>query len=425
MRTHLCARPKAGVSLGAIAASMLPPRGLVGEVRAGPRDNSPDLKAAIEGINGAFSDFKTKHRDEMDGIQASIDEMASKTAALRLNGSGGGSDSFFPADPEYSRLYSQWFRSGGNEHDLKAKNAPGSPYAAMSVGDNEAGGYTAPTEWDRRITKALRSLSPLRKLARVIPTQRAYSSLWSDDQWGSGWAGETAGRPATATPGLKPVIFNHGELYANPAVTQTLLDDADFQIEDWLATEVGETFARQEGIAFVSGDGVNKPRGFLTYVPGGASETTHPGGTLGISLSGAAATIADADVLIDFVYSLGAPYRQNATWVMSSTTAAVVAKMKDGDGRYIWREGLVAGQPATLLGYPVEIDEAMPAVAAGAYPIAFGDWRRGYVINDRHGVRLLRDPYTNKPYVHFYTTKRVGGGVDDPRAIRLLKIGAA
>ena len=140
--------------------------------------------------------------------------------------------------------------------------------------------------------------------------------------------------------------------------------------------------------------------------------------------SGHATTIPTTDVLVDFAYSLTAPYRSGATWLMNSTTAATIAKMKDGQGNYIWREGLIAGQPATLLGYPVEIDEGMPSIGAGALPIAFGNFARGYLINDRLGIRTTRDPYTNKPFVFFYTTKRVGAGVLDPNAIRLLKISA-
>lgn len=423
MRTQMAARLAGGVSLVTLMAASQPPRGLLGRVMAAPRDEA-SVAEAIRSLTDGFTAFKAKHDKEMSEVQSELDGHSTAMATYRLAGPGGG-ESSRPTDPEYSQAYASWFRTGAGEHEIKAQNTNGGPYAAMSAGDNEAGGYTAPTEWDRRINKSLRSLSPIRRLARVVSTSRNYSTLWNDEAWGSGWVGETAGRPATATPGLKPVTFNHGEIYANPAITQTLLDDADFDIEQWLADEIGETFARQEGIAFLSGDGVNKPRGILTYVPGGASENQHPGGTLGITMSGASGAISNADVLIDFVYSLGAPYRQNATWLMNSTTAAVIAKMKDGDGRYIWREGLVPGQPATLLGYPVEIEEGMPTVVAGSIPIAFGDFRRGYVVNDRTGARLLRDPYTNKPYVHFYTTKRVGGGVDDPRAIRLLKIGAA
>jgi HK97 family phage major capsid protein len=190
---------------------------------------------------------------------------------------------------------------------------------------------------------------------------------------------------------------------------------------------VQNEFNRQEGIAFVSGDGVNKPSGFLTYVAGGVNAAAHPGGSIDVVDVDIdpAAPAATVDGLIDFMYGLEAPYRQNATWLMSSLTAAVLAKLKDANGNLIWRESLLVGQPSTLLGRPVEIDEGMPAPGVvGNLPVAFGDFRAGYLINDRIGTRVLRDPYTNKPYVMFYVTKRVGGGVLDPNAIRVLRVPA-
>jgi HK97 family phage major capsid protein len=190
---------------------------------------------------------------------------------------------------------------------------------------------------------------------------------------------------------------------------------------------VQREFNRQEGIAFLSGDGVNKPAGLLTFVTGGVNAAVHPGGSIevvdvDIDPAAVAATI---DGLIDFMYGLEAPYRQNATWLMSSLTAAVLAKLKDANDNLIWRESLIAGQPSTLFGRPVEIDEGMPAPGVvGNLPIAFGDFRAGYLINDRIGIRVLRDPFSNKPYVMFYTTKRVGAGVLDPNAIRVLRVPA-
>lgn len=290
----------------------------------------------------------------------------------------------------------------------------------MSVGDNSAGGYLAPVEWDRQILQQQRTTSPMRRIAKVMSTSAgAYTSLWNNDQWGSGWVGETAARPGTTTPSLSPLTFASGEIYANAAITQRLLDDAQLNVESWLAEAVGAEFNKQEGIAFLSGDGVNKPAGLLTFAEGGANENSHPGGAVAVF-----ETAIGVDGLIDFMYGLGAPYRQNATWLMSSLTAATIAKMKDADGNLIWRESLIVGQPSTLLGRPVEIDEGMPAPTAASLPIAFGDFKAGYVINDRLGTRILRDPYTNKPFVMFYCTKRVGGGLLDPNAIRLLKLPA-
>ncbi|HEV2082798.1 MAG TPA: phage major capsid protein [Brevundimonas sp.] len=398
------------------------PRALRGPVRA-----QTPVAEAIAQITNAFDQFKDKNESRWDAAQRTIDDLNARIAAG--SPSGAGMTTLTAPDPEYSGLFASWFRRGDQEAELKQANATGTRQAvqaAMSAGTDGAGGYLAPVEWDRRVNKALVPVSPMRRLARIVPTTvRAYSTLYSKDGWGSGWVGETAARPATTTPTLDPLIFPHGEIYANPGITQNLLDDADFNLEAWLADEVAEEFAKQEGIAFISGNGTNKPRGLLTYVTGGASDDHHPGGNLTVVLSGAASALPNADGLIDFVYGLSSPYRQNAKWLMNSMTAAAIAKFKDGDGNYLWRETYVAGQPATLLGYAVEIDQNMPDVGAGAIPIAFGDFQRGYVINDRQGVRVLRDPYTNKPYVHFYTTKRVGGGVDDPQAIRLLKIAAS
>jgi HK97 family phage major capsid protein len=232
--------------------------------------------------------------------------------------------------------------------------------------------------------------------------------------------GETAARPQTSSTALMQVPFSTGEIYAMPAVTQRLLDDAAISVDNWLADQVRKEFARQEGVAFLAGDGVNKPYGLLTYVTGGANAGVHPGGAIEVTQ-----TAITVDGLIDFMFSLDAPYRQNATWLMSSLTAATIAKMKDANDNLIWRESLMVGQPSTLLGRPVEIDEGMPAPELNALAIAFGDFKAGYLINDRVGTRILRDPYTNKPFVMFYVTKRVGGGVLDPNAIKVLQLPAA
>ncbi|MBZ9650329.1 phage major capsid protein [Sphingobium sp. 3R8] len=369
---------------------------------------SQDVLGTIQQVTAAFDEFKATHNRRYSDIENAINEISTTHASLRL---GGGSGNFTAEDPTYSAQFSAYFRNGAGEDEIRAAQQAGGHsqiHASMSSGSNENGGYLAPTEWDRRIQQAQLATSPMRRLAQVrTTTVGAYSTVWNSDQWGSGWVGETAARPATSTPTLSPITFAAGEIYAMPAITQRLLDDAQFGVEQWLATSVEREFNKQEGIAYISGNGVNKPYGLLQYVPGGAAETQHPGGTLGITISGHASTIPNTDALVTFAYQLTAPYRQNATWLMNSATAATIAKMKDGQGNYIWRESLIVGQPSTLLGRPVEIDENMPNIEAGAFPIAFGDFQSGYLINDRTGVRILRDPYTNKPYVMFYSTKRV------------------
>lgn len=389
-----------------------------------PRAEQSPVQLLTE-VTKAFNEFKTSQSARLDALEADANDVARTLAVAKLNGGIG----HRADDPEYTTAFASYFRKGASEEQVREANAQGERakiHAAMSVGDQSSGGYLAPTEWDRTVNKAKRALSPMRRLATVQSTSvNAYTKLWNNDQWGSGWVGETASRPQTTNASLSPVTFGAGEIYAMPAVTQRLLDDSQLDLEAWLANEVAETFSRQEGIAFISGDGVNKPFGLLTYVTGGAAAAQHPGGVLDTVASGHASTIPNPDVLIDFAYALDAPYRQNSTWLMNSATAATIRKFKNSQGDYIWSEGIMADQPPLLLGRPVEFDEGMPNIGAGNLPIAFGDFRAGYLINDRTGIRVLRDPFTNKPYVLFYTTKRVGGGVQDPRAIRLLKVAAS
>lgn len=394
------------------------PRALIGRVHA----NGDPAKVIAE-LSKGFDDFKRRYDGQLSEVEATLTE---KIAVLALNGVGG--ELSRPVDPEYSSAFASYFRNGLSEDEIKEANATGlraQINAAMSVGTNDQGGYLAPVEWDRRISQAQVATSAMRRLATVQSTTvGAFTTLWNDNVWGSGWVGETASRPATASPTLQPITFDSGEIYANPAITQRLLDDANFNIEQWLADQLEVEFNKQENIAFLSGNGTNKPRGFLTYVTGGSSAGVHPAGNLAVETA-ASATIIASDELLTLMYNLAAPYRQNATWLMNSLTGSKLAKLKDADGNYIWRESLMAGQPATLFGRPVEFDEGMPAATAGLTPIAFGDFKAGYLINDRMGSRILRDPYTNKPYVQFYATKRVGGGVADPNAIRLLKMAAS
>ncbi|MFZ2996267.1 phage major capsid protein [Sphingobium sp.] len=387
-------------------------------IRAEAPANDDEVLTAIAALRAA-TDARFAALEEESNRAAVI------AAARALNGPGGNVEA---VDTEYTASFNSYARSGAAEADLRAANKTGDRaaiQAALSEGTNSDGGYLAPTEWDRTISQALVSVSPMRRLSDVRKTKvGAYSKLWKLTGPGTGWVGETASRPATATPGFAQIIFGHGEIYANAFATQRILDDADMDLEGWLTDEVDTEFAKQEAIAFLTGDGVNKPYGLLLYGTGGAHAAVHPAGAITVVASGNATGLT-VDGLIDFVYGLAAPYRQNASWLMNSNTAAYLAKVKDGQGNLIWRESLAAGQPSTLLGRPVEIDENMPNIAAGTTPIIFGDFKAGYLINDRKGTTLLRDPYTAKPFVAFYLTRRVGGGVKDPNAFRILKIAAA
>jgi len=237
-----------------------------------------------------------------------------------------------------------------------------------------------------------------------------------------GWVAETASRSQTDASTLDLLDFPTAELYAMPAATQTLLDDSFVNLDEWLADEIEDVFATQEGSAFVSGDGSNKPTGFLNYTK--VAEASVSWGELGYVASGSDGAFPSSDptdALINLIYAPKAGYRANGRFVMNKATVMAVRKFKDADGNYIWQPSHQAGEPASLLGYAVTEAEDMPDIASDAFAIAFGDFRKGYLVVDRAGVRVLRDPYSAKPHVLFYTTKRVGGGVQDFDAIKLMK----
>ena len=373
-------------------------------------ENEAEVKALKKGQEDVVrAAAMTKLEDRIGSLQSALDQQATQMAALQMGGPGTDGN---PTDPEYSGAFSAHFRKG----DVQA---------ALNKGAAEEGGYLAPVEWDRTITDRLVEVSPMRQIASIQTISTAgFRKLFNQRGMGSGWVGETAARPQTNTPEFAQLTYATGELYANPAATQQMLDDAAVNLEDWIANEVEAEFAYQEGLAFVAGNGVNKPNGVLTYVEGAANAAAHPFGAIKTQTT-ASATAISSDELIDMVYDLPGALSQNARFVLNRTSLARIRKLKDGDGNYLWQPSFSAGQPQTLLAYPVTEMAAMPNVAAGAVPIAFGDFRRGYLIVDRTGVRVLRDPYTNKPFVHFYTTKRVGGGLLDPQALRAMRMAAA
>lgn len=297
---------------------------------------------------------------------------------------------------------------------------------ALSVGTGADGGYLVPPETEAAINRAVKDISPIRAIATVRQVSGSVlKKPFSLTGPGTGWVAETAARPETTTPTLAELSFPTGELYAMPAATQALLDDAAVDVDQWIAEEVRVAFAEQEGTAFVAGNGSNKPKGFLDYTK--VANASWTWGNIGFITTGAAGAFpaaAPTDKLIDLAYTVRSGYRANASWAMSRATQSVIRKFKDADNNYIWQPSAKPGEPPTLLGQPVAESEDMPAIASDSYSIAFGDFRRGYLIVDRIGINVLRDPYSSKPYVLFYTTKRVGGGVQDFNAIKLLKFAA-
>jgi len=402
-------------------------------LHARPRADASDPKALIEQLNVAFAAFKEKHEEELKSrvsdtvltehvdrinadvsrIEAALDKAMADIAAASV----GGGDQV--RDPEYTDQFRAYFRSGVESQRLNELKAQ----ATKTDGE---GGFLAPVEWDRTIGQKLKQVSRIREEASVqVISSAGFSKVFSDRATGSGWVGEQASRPETTTPTLASLAFPLGELYANPAASQGLIDDAEVDIEAWLAEEVGLEFARQEGIAFLSGDGSNKPHGLLTYVTGGANAARHPFGAITLTNSGNASLLNNADAVLDLVYSLPEEFEANAKFFMNRATSGVVRKLKSsGSGDYLWQPSTAAGQPSTLCGAPVVHLPGMPTVAANAIAMLYGDMRETYQVVDRIGLRVLRDPYTRKPFVHFYTTKRVGGGVKNPEAMKGLKISA-
>ena len=292
----------------------------------------------------------------------------------------------------------------------------------------DAGGFAVPREIDAAIDAVLKAASPIRSIANVVKVGTAgYRKLVTTGGTPSGWASETGPRPETATPVFTEIAPPMGELYANPSASQAMLDDAAFDVEQGLAGEIAAEFAKAEGAAFVGGTGVNRPKGFLTYPVAPTGDAARAFGTLQYLASGAAADFGSnpQERLIDLVQSLRAPYRQGACFVMNAATLARIRKFKTSDGAFVWSPSLAAGQPATLLGYPVVEAEDMPDVAANTLPIAFGNFRAGYLVAERTETAILRDPYSNKPFVGFYATKRVGGAVVNSEAIKLMKVATA
>lgn len=377
-----------------------------------------ELKASKDSEINALKDQIAKAADtetvnalnaKVAEAEQTINSLSEQLAALQLNGGVGAPNAEQQAE---INAMNDFMRRGEERAELKKA-------------DNGSGGYLVPNEWDRTITDKLQEFSPARSVFRVQPTSKpTFERLYNMHGATSGWVGESEARSNTDTPVFKPLKFETGEIYANPSATQQILDDSEIDLGQFLATEVQSEFSLQENKAFFVGDGANgKPTGLLTYAEGGTNATKHPLGAIKVVKSGNANSIT-YDGLVDLIYSLPATFAQNAVFLMNRNTLAAVRKLKDADGNPLWQPSLQAGQPSTLLGYPVHEMAEMPDVAANALAIAFGDFKLGYMILDRKGVSVLRDPYSKKPFVQFYTTKRVGGGVDNPEAMRLMQIAA-
>lgn len=410
--------------------------------RGAPRANAGNVTAIVEDLHRGFEEMRGQidahdaaikkglddvvARESIDRINASVgenqkalDELRREMNTLRLGGQAAQPGALTPEQAAHRRAFHNWFRSGKGGDEL-----PGlAVKAALQTQVDADGGYVVPATMEAGIDRVLARYSAVRSLARVVSLSTStYEKLVNLGGSTAGWVTELASRSATNTPQLAKLEFTAMEEYANPSATQTLLDDASIDIEGWIADEVAIKFAEQEGAAFVTGTGVGQPRGFESYTM--VANASYAWGSVGFIVSGGAASFAASnpnDAILDLIYALKRGYRQNASFLCNDLTLAAIRKFKDSTGQYLWQPSIQAGQPGTLNGYPIESDDNMPDLGSNAFPLAFADWSQAYVIFDRIGIRVLRDPFTNKPYVNFYTTKRVGGGIQNFEAIKLLK----
>ena len=394
-----------------------------------------DVGEVAKELKGAFDDFKAKNDKELEAIKSekgklsdSVDKLNEKLGeidklkadlekelkAAKRPGATEGKDV-----EAHQKAFGQFLRKGKNEDELADLQQK-----AVQVAVDGDGGFAAPEELDTTMLELLRNESPMREVCgSIIIGASGYKKLVNLGGAGSGWVGEIEDRPATGTPTIAQLEAYMGELYSNPQATQQSLDDIHFNVEQWLSEEVAREFAEQEGNAFLLGNGTNKPKGILAYELDTSADKDRVFGKLQKLVSGAAGSFT-GDNLIDLIYSTKKGYRKNAQFMMNTLTLAKARKLKDSEGNYLWQPGLQAGQPSTLLSHAVAENEDMPDAEADANAILFGDFKRGYAVVDRFGTRVLRDPYTNKPNVGFYTTKRVGGMLLDSNAIKVLALSA-
>ena len=396
------------------------------ELRTAQADFSATFAAFKDANDQRLAEIEAKQSadvlltDKVERLNAALDQQTSHIERLSIKNAqpqlGVVSD-----NSEAKSAWSSYIRTGDGSA-LTSLESKG-----LSAGVDAEGGYVAPAETESRIDRALAETSPFRSIASIrLIGAGTYKKPVSIGGAASGWAGETDARPETTVPQMDLLDFPAGELYAMPAATQILLDDGVADVDQWLADEVRDVFAAQETAAFTTGNGTNKPNGILNYT--NVADASQTWGNVGYVATGTDAAFDDTapiDALIDLIYAPKPRYRAGASFMMNRRTVGALRKFKDADGNYIWQPAGAAGQPSSLLGYPLVEVEDMPDIASDSFSVAFGDFRRGYLIVDRQGVRVLRDPYSAKPYVLFYTTKRVGGGIQDFNAIKLLKFAAS
>jgi HK97 family phage major capsid protein len=399
--------------------------------------HSPETRAALHEVLATFEAYKASNDQRLNAIETKRADVLLEEQLARIDASLTAAQGRFdrasaalrrPSLGDSPRLAEPDERKAAWDGYVKSGAVAASLIEAkgLSEASETAGGYLAPPELEQQILRRLAMASPMRDICQV---QTIGGSVYRKPVSTAGvvakWVGETGTRLETEAPALGIIDFPVSDLYASPAATQALLDDAMVNMDEWLAAEVEDAFAAQETTAFISGTGSNQPKGLLSHTITAESSTLawNSLGYLATGVSASFPTSNPADKLIDLVYAPRVQFRPNGRFMMNRKTVSVVRKFKDTTGNYIWNAALQPGASATLLGYPVAEIETMPDIAANSYSVAFGDFQRGYLIVDRAGIRVLRDPYSSKPNVLFYTTKRVGGGVQNFDAIKLLKFG--
>ena len=380
-----------------------------------------DAAPLTEDFAQAFSGFLREFKGFQDGVKAKFKKTEERMTMLdRKNSRAGRPQLSANAQTEapHQKAFQGYLRTG----DDAALRSLVPEAKALSTAVNSDGGYLVDPQTAETVKSVLQSTASIRAVASIVTVEAtSFDVLVDHTEAGAGWANETDPSVETTTPSIDRITIPLHELSALPKASQRLLDDSAFDIEAWLAGRIADKFARAEAAAFINGDGIDKPTGIMTHPT--VENGSWSWGNLGYIASGEDGGIGDGDAIIDLVYALGAQYRANASFVMNSKTAGMIRKLKDADGRFLWSDGLAAGEPARLLGYPVLVAEDMPDAASNSYSLAFGDFAAGYTIAERPDLRVLRDPFSAKPHVLFYATKRIGGDISDFAAIKLLKFG--
>lgn len=420
-----------------------------------------EIKSAIEQTATAFEEFKRVNDQRIDALKKGNESLVSeleqklgrieadmksankvkedfvneqkflreRVEELEAKGMAPGRTAVQRVQDEYKGAFLNWVRSRGQSPDderkmLDLQRKAATEHKDVTIGSGAGGGFGVPEEISREIEKHELRFSPVRSLVKVVRAGSSdYKELLAINGATSGWVGESGTRSATNTPTLREIAPTFGELYAYPQASEWSLDDVFFNVESWIAESVAEQFAIAEATAVISGDGSSKPTGMLNSAPTAVSDAT---ATRAAAVYEFIANVDASlnilpDKLIDMQYTLNSAYRANAVWAMNSNTAGRLRKLKDTTNQYLWQPSLIVGQPDTFLGKPITIWEQMADVGAGAHPVAFGDFRRGYVLAERVGLRITRDNVTNVGFVKFYIRRREGGIVLNNNAIKWLK----